>query len=75
MHARTHSYGLDGGGIAYIGKVKSIDKITHILSAPRSHTSQHHVGVAFRFEPFINEQDLRVVVASFRENSPTACPG
>lgn len=64
-----------GGLESYIGKVKGVHKITHVLPAPVHHTAQLDVGVAPGFEPLLNEQDLGIVVAAFGKNTAAACPG
>lgn len=59
----------------YVGKVKRIDKITHVLTAPSGHALKLNIAVALGCKPLLNKQNLRVVVTMLAENSSTPSPG
>lgn len=60
---------------AYVGKVKSIGKVTHILTAPSCHALELNIAVALGCEPLLNKENLGVVVTVLAKYASTTSPG
>jgi hypothetical protein len=56
-------------------EIKSIDQVGHMLATPVNHLIRLDILKAFGRQPFLNEEDLRIVVCSLRKHPVAAGPG
>ena len=63
------------GADTHIVKVKGVNEVRHVFSAPCGYLGCAGVGDALRFEPGFDEHDLGVVVSVFGEYATASGPG